>query len=266
MNGPRWIVVICISCFVIVVSSISGGSGGFILGVLLSCAFTWLLQCLVYIQDLRYVPVHNRLRDVVTRLLSPGFRLILWPIEKLLPPISTKTIVREYVLDDARSSDCVALTINWWVRYQLAPNRLTPAQLPATIHLLTTDPQKHLELFSGIALRSLINQKTAEQLTSSEGWRYLNRFFPASLRREAEREGFFIISAAVEHIGIPHDIQDSFNQAAGIEVELWAVEKAGQGYTRMANRLSPEQMEWIRQMELLRTVRKGGHNSHFFHT
>lgn len=225
-------------------------------GVALALILSWLIQCLTYVQELTIVPVYDRLKGITVRLLEPGLQQILFPLEMTLVPISTRITITEYIIN-GRSADGVPVVFHVTIWYMLAPQNIPLDFMPATIDQYINQTNKVLNNLVGIALRRLIIQKPAAAMMKSEGYEISNRYFRAYLRSEAEGEGFIIHRALVEQLEVPSEMQSVLNQAAGTEAEVGAMVEAGKQFGHMADSHSPEELEMIRQMELIRSARKG---------
>lgn len=241
------------------------GLEGFLAGILTGGMIVWLCLSGYFVEDLMSVPVIRWPNGKVVRLLRPGVNWTFWPLEKALTPISTALNNLEGVSPLIHTSDGAGYQVKWWVRYRLDPEKIHPSDIPLLVPEMMQNAEYILTQRIENVLIEMIGQKTANCLMSREGRHYLMRFFTSQLRMAAEQDGFWIYEGNIKGIRAPEDIQASFNQAAGIQVEIGAVEQASQKYVHLTGQYNQAQLDWIRKMELLRAMRKGGDNNHIIY-
>lgn len=252
----------------VVVSSIGAllaGFEGFLLGLVFGATLAWGIMCYCFVPDLTATPVTIWPGGRVVRVLKPRHNFIFWPFLKPAMAISTELTNADGVTPFVHSSDGVTFQVTWWIRYRLEPAYINVTVLTDIIHQLQQNPKGLLKGRIEIALREMISQKSASSLISREGRHYLMRYFSSHLRQEAEHDGFWIEEANIFTTLPPADLQEVFNQAAGIQADIGAVENASQAYSRMTEQYSPGQLDWIRRMEIVRAMRKGGGANHILH-
>ena len=232
---------------------------GMLLGAVASLFIIYPLNCLVYVQRQTAVPLHNRLQDVTVRVLQPGWHIISFPLEKPLRPLSTKRLPpMRGTTGGCRSADGVEFNMNWTIVYRLAPQNIPADLLEANIDIFLRSATQIMPTFVGAVLRDLVSRKPASCLAGDDGRRWLKRFARPQLQAELRDEGFDIDILIVDKIELPRETQIPLNQSSVAAAETRSVAEALTSYASLGRQYTPEELAFMANLEMQRTIRKGG--------